>query len=137
MSINITYRLPNGTWQSDFSAESVEEFCNFFLGRDGIEYRISVDINDIPVVLKGIRRAKAQTLQKVTDGMNATYSRSVLANIESSSRKLGLKTLKDICQSMKIETRIELNGISDFKIELHREKEISDDEYFDPSVFGE
>jgi transcriptional regulator with XRE-family HTH domain len=135
MLINITYRLPNGIWQSDFSAESVEEFCNFFLGRDSIEYRISVDINDIPLVLKGIRKAKDLTLQNVADGMDANYDRSVLQNIESSRRKLGLKTLEDICQSMKIHSRIELSGFSDFKVELERAKEVSDDNDFNPSIF--
>lgn len=135
MIINVTYRLPDGTWQSDFLVQSVEEFIWFFLGRENIEYRISVEVADIPLVLKGIREAKEATLKEVASNMVAKYDKSTLHNIESAKRKLGLKTLEDICQAMSLRSRIEISGnSSDFK-RVPKVHPFVEDEHFDPSIF--
>lgn len=135
MIINVTYRLPNNTWQSDFSAQSVEEFIYFFLGQKDVEYRISVEMADIPLVLKGIREAKEATLKDVAANMVAKYDKSTLHNIEASKRKLGLKTLEDICQAMSLKTRIEISGnSSDFK-RVPKVHPFIEDEDLDPSIF--
>lgn len=122
-----TYKLSNGEYQSPLEFNTIGEMLYFFGNDPEKEFLISSDIESVRRLLKGFREAKDLTLQKVADGMKANYDRSVIQNIESGRRKLGLTTLVDIAQSMGLQVEITFKGKCDFVKELPYEADLYDE----------
>jgi hypothetical protein len=112
-----TYKSENGDYQTPFSG-SLGELLYLLGNQPNLEFQLSVEIEEIPKTLSGIRRAKGRKQSEVGNNMSAKYDQRVIANIESGDRKLGLTTLQDIAQSLGMKVQITFIGKCDFIKEL-------------------